>query len=93
MRRKKGFDKGLLLVLFIVLVVGATGMLLVFKLRTDKITESLQSGNPITVAFLITDREELLFSEILFYHPVTHKASILDIPGGVGSIIKSLQKY
>ncbi len=92
MRRKKGFDKGLLIVLFIVLVVGATGVLLVFKLRTDKITESLQSGTPVTVAFFITDREELLFSEILFYHPLTHKASILDMPGEVGSIIKSLQK-
>lgn len=137
MSRRRGFDKGFLLLLVIVLILVGTGIFLYAQVRTDKITELVKNGGPFTVAIFVTDKTHLVkwadapqtvsssaggssaagttaagttangasgsgaastagnslfFTELFSYDPKTHKGSLLDIPGNVGSLIGSLQK-
>lgn len=92
MKRSKGLDKGIILLVVILIVIGVTGYILYQKLKTDRITESIEKGEPIKTVFFVTRGEELLFTEILFYHPETHKGGMLDIPNDIGTIIESMQR-
>ena len=89
-KRFKGFDKGIILIVLIVLVFTATGLILYFQLRTDKITEALNSGNPVNVLFLLRDGDRLMASELVMFHPSTGKGAVFDIPGDTGVLIPNL---
>ncbi len=92
MKRSKGLDKGIILLIVILIVIGVTGYILYQNLKTDRITESIEKGDPIKTAFFVSEGEDLLFTEIFFYHPDTHKGGMLDIPNDIGTIIESMQR-
>lgn len=92
MRRKKGFDKSILLLVFIFLVLSGAVVFFIFRFRTDQITEAIEQEEPFSIAFLITEDGELLFTEIFMYHPGTERGAVLDVPGNTGIIIDSLKK-
>lgn len=91
-RRSGGFDKAVLLLILIVVVALSTVVFLYLQLRTDEITDDIQKGNPINCVFLVSSDGELLFSELLLYHPETEKAAIFDIPTEWGDVIESLER-
>ena len=90
MKRKGTFDKSLIFLSLIIAVIAATAVFIYIQVRTDAISEDIQAGRPIHILFLATRGEDLLFSEVFLYNPVTEKGSIFDVPGNVGSIIKNL---
>ncbi len=92
MKRKKGFDKSIILLIFIFLIVAGAAVFFVFRFRTDRITDAVQGEEPFSVAFLVTDNGELLFTEVFMYHPATERGAILDVPGNTGIIIDTLKK-
>ena len=92
MRRSKGFDKGVLLLLLIVAILAATGIFLYAQIRTDKITEAVQHREPIKVALFVDNRDKLLFTEVLVINATTHRGALFDIPGNIGSLIEPLKK-
>jgi anionic cell wall polymer biosynthesis LytR-Cps2A-Psr (LCP) family protein len=92
MRRKRKWDKSILLLILIVLVVLAAGVFGYFQLRTDQFTENLKEAEPVAVLFCISGDQEYGFFELLLYHPDTNRGAILYIPGNVGMIIESLKK-
>ena len=91
-RRKRKWDKSILLLILIILVVVAAGVFGYFQLRTDLFTEKLKSGEPVAVLFCLGGDQEYGFFELLLYQPDTSRGAILYIPGNVGMIIESLQK-
>ncbi len=91
-RRKRKWDKSILLLILIVLVVAAAGVFGYFQLRTDLFTEKLKDGDPVAVLFCLSGDQEYGFFELLLYHPHTSRGAIIYIPGNVGMIIESLQK-
>ena len=92
MKRKKGFDKSILLLIFIFLIIAGAAVFFVFRFRTDRITEAIQEEEPFSLAFLVTEAEEFLFTEVFMYHPATERGAVLDVPGNTGIIIDSLKK-
>jgi anionic cell wall polymer biosynthesis LytR-Cps2A-Psr (LCP) family protein len=91
-RRKRKWDKSILLLIFIVLVVAAAAVFGYLQLRTDLFTEMLEQGDPIAVLFCLSGDQQYGFFEILLYHPGTKRGAIIYIPGNVGMIIESLKK-
>ncbi|UCF98723.1 MAG: LCP family protein [Spirochaetaceae bacterium] len=91
-RRKRKWDKSILLLILIVLVVVAAGVFGYFQLRTDLFTEKLETGDPVAVLFCLAGDKDYGFFEILLYHPDTNRGAIIYIPGNVGMIIESLRK-
>ena len=91
-RRKRKWDKSILLLILIVLVIVAAAVFGYFQLRTDLFTEMLEQGDPVAVLFCVSGDQQYGFFEILLYHPDTNRGAIIYIPGNVGMIIESLKK-
>ena len=89
MKKRKGFDKSIILLAAILIIILAAAFYIYSHFRTDTITDALESGETITAAFFVSHENKLLFTEVFFYNPETHKGAILDIPSEVGSILKS----
>jgi len=90
--RSGRFDKGVLLLLLIVAILGATGVFLYAQLRTDKVAETVKKNEPIKVAIIVDDKDKLLFTEVLVINTATSRGALFDIPGNVGSLIDSIKK-
>jgi anionic cell wall polymer biosynthesis LytR-Cps2A-Psr (LCP) family protein len=87
------FNKGTLFLLIIVLFSAGTGVFLYFQIRTDSITTLIAEERTIAVQFILQDEGQLRFSEIFLYNPRTGKGAVIDIPGNMGTLIGSLNRY
>ena len=92
MKREKEFDRSLLLLIIMMLVVVVTALFLYFQVRTDKMSEMVNSDNIVPVMFNITENEKPILTEIFLFYPETGKGALLDVPGNTGSIIQKLNK-
>ena len=90
--RTKSFDKGILLLVLIAVIIGASATLIALQLRSDKITEDVKENRLITILVMVHDSERLLFAELMLYHPETGNGALLDIPGEWGDIIDTLER-
>ena len=90
--RARKWDKGILLLIVIVMVVGGTAVFAYLNLRTDVFAEHLKEGSTISMLFAVSGEEDYRFFSVFTYDPRTHKGAIIFIPGNVGSIIESLKR-
>jgi polyisoprenyl-teichoic acid--peptidoglycan teichoic acid transferase len=86
-------DKGIILLAVIIVVVVATILVAYLTLRTDLFTEKLKNAQPIVVLWSFFGGEEDASFELLLYHPGTHKAADIHVPGNTAALIPSLGKY
>ena len=91
--RAGGPDKGIILLALIIVVVAATVFIAYFTLRTDPFTEKLKSGEPIVMLFSFFAGEDDPYEELFLYHPQTHKAADIHIPGNTAVLLESLGKF
>lgn len=92
LRRKRKWDKSLVVLGLIIAVVLASAAIGYLQLRTDLLSESLQKGRPLSFLFAVSGDQEYRFFEVLQYDPQTHRGAVLFLPGNVGLIIESLKK-
>ena len=92
LRRKRKWDKSLVVLGLIIAVVLASAAIGYLQLRTDLLSESLQKGRPLSFLFAVSGDREYRFFEVLQYDPQTHRGAVLFLPGNVGLIIESLKK-
>jgi anionic cell wall polymer biosynthesis LytR-Cps2A-Psr (LCP) family protein len=91
-KRARKYDKGILLLIVIVMVVGATAVFAYLNLRTDVFAEHLKEGSAINMLFAVSGDQDYRFFSVFSYDPRTHKGALIFIPGNVGSIIESLKR-
>jgi len=92
-KSNRTFDKGIIFLILIVLIIGGTVFFFYSRMKTDRMADALSQEETVTMAFLITDQESgLLATEIFFYHPGTKKGALLDIPDNTGDIVASVQR-
>jgi anionic cell wall polymer biosynthesis LytR-Cps2A-Psr (LCP) family protein len=87
------FNRGVLFLLIIALFAAGTGVFLYFQIRTDSVTSLITEERTIAVQFILQDGGHLRFSEIFLYNPRTSKGAVIDIPGNLGTLIGSLNRY
>jgi hypothetical protein len=92
MRRKRRWDRGIILLVPIVAIVLAMGVFAYSQLRTDLFTETLKRGQPVAVLFAFAGDTEYDFFELFLYQPQTRRGAVIHIPGNVGLIIESLKR-
>jgi polyisoprenyl-teichoic acid--peptidoglycan teichoic acid transferase len=78
------------LLVLIVLVMAVTGWVLYTQLRTDEITTHVSSGEIVRLLVVAHEENQPFLSFLLFYHPETHRAAVLDIPGNTGMVLRPL---
>jgi len=79
-------DKAHLFILLIVLVLLGSGVYIFFQLRTNQISAAIEKNQTLSFLLLVREGEELLFSELVLFHPDTGKSGIIDIPLSLGVI-------
>ncbi len=92
MRNKKLFAPSNIILLVILLIILATVVFISLSIREDNVQKKLSEGKSIALVFNITDKKNILFSEVFIYHPQTHRTAVIDIPVNYGSLIKSLSR-
>ncbi len=78
-----------LLVLVFVIVVG-TGWILYVQLHTDEVSTQVSAGEIVRTLVVAHEDNRPFLSLVLFYHPKTHRAAVLDIPGNIGMVLTPL---
>ncbi len=92
MNRRKKIDKAVIFIILIFLVLFAASMFVYVRLKKDKITSAVESGETLKTLIMITNSETLLYTELFIYNSATHKGALFDIPGNIGSIISQTDK-
>lgn len=79
-----------ILLILVFLVIIATGVVLYLQLRTDEVGTQLATGEVIRTLVVAHEADQPFLTFVLFYHPETERAAILDIPGNIGAVLRPL---
>lgn len=88
--KNKQVGKGGLLLLLIFFIIIATSVVLVFSTRTDEVSDILKNDQLIKVLFVLHDGDDVIWTNVLIYYPVSRRGAVFDIPGNTGAIYSSL---
>lgn len=88
--RLGGMRKHIVFFALIVCVLTAAALILFFSLKTNPVEEALKNDQIIKLLFVLKNDDEALFTMLMAYYPVSHRGSLIDIPGNTGAIYASL---
>ena len=77
--RRKGDRKGIVFLLLIGVIFAAMVTVIVLSFKQDTVKENLQQDPVIKVLFVIEDKNQALFTDILIYYPVSGKGVLVNI--------------
>jgi len=77
------------LVLIFVIIVGVSTFI-GLSLRVDTVDESLKNDSVIKTLFVLEDKDQVLFTDVFIYYPVSHRGALINILGNTGAIFQSL---
>ncbi len=80
---------GIFLVLIFLILVVFT-VVLALSLHTNAVDETLKNDSVIKVLFVMEDRNQVLFTDVLLYYPVSKRGALINILGNTGAIYESL---
>lgn len=84
--------KGIILIGMIAAIVIALVVIIAIYAKQDKIKENLQQDPVIKVLFVLKDKNQALFTDVLIYYPVTGKGVLINIPGNTGGLYDALDR-
>lgn len=90
--RRKGDRKGIVFLLLIGLIFIAMITVIVLSFKQDTVKENLKQDPVIKVLFVIEDKNQALFTDVLIYYPVSGKGVLVNIPGNTGGLHSSIDR-
>ena len=90
----KKWDRSFFLLGFIILLFIIGIIVLYALLHPDDVSDLVNKNESFSVLTVVHDEKtkEIVFSNIMFYSPLTHRASFLDIPSNSGELIPKLKR-
>ena len=92
MRKDNSVDRSFLFLLLLLAVFVSIVVYLVLNIRVDEFTEVMKSRETIVTAFIISDGERPVSTEIFFYDNQTGRGALYNIPENMGTLIRSLNR-
>lgn len=89
-RRSHGERNGGIFLVLIFFILAALTVTLVLSLHTNAVDETLKNDSVIKVLFVMEDRNQVLFTDVLLYYPVSKRGALINILGNTGAIYESL---
>lgn len=86
------FDKSIIFLILIILILAASVAFIYLQLRTDKVAASLEKGETISFLLVVGEEREIIFSEVVFFQNTTGKCALVDVPTNVGVIYEEQNK-
>lgn len=91
MKKIRDEQKGLLFIALIIVIIGIISIIFGISLKTSKVEEVFKENDIIRVLFVVEDDDSsVLFSNVLIFDHESNKAALVNLPGYVGSIFKSI---
>lgn len=91
MKKIRDEQKGIIFIILIVLVIAVVSIIFGVSLKTDYVKDTLADNQIIRILFVVEDDDSsVLFSNVMICDHETKKAAIVNLPGYVGSIFKSV---
>jgi anionic cell wall polymer biosynthesis LytR-Cps2A-Psr (LCP) family protein len=90
--RKSKVDASAFLLAAIVLLLGTGVFFTINTVISDPVGEALAGSRALNALFIIEHDKKPLGCYVLFYYPLTKRATIVDVPGEVGMIIQSIDR-
>lgn len=81
---------GGIFLLFIFFILLGLTVTLILSLRTNVVDDSLKNDSVIKVLFVMEDRNQVLFTDVLLYYPISKRGAVINILGNTGAIYESL---
>ncbi len=89
---KRKFDAGIFFGILILVTIVGTVTLIRLQVQTDRITDHISAAEEFAVVVAITREGEPVVTQVLLYQPETRRASLIDVPGNLGTVIGDLQR-
>lgn len=83
-------QKGAVFLGIIFLIIIAVSIIFALSLKRDNVEEQLGKDLIVRTLFVVKNKDEAVFSNLLVYYPVSKKAAVINIPGNIGSIFQTL---
>ena len=90
--RTKSDQKSIILIILIFAIVAAVVTVIVLSVKQDTVKENLKQDPVIKVLFVLEDKNQALFTDVLIYYPVTGKGVLANIPGNTGGLHSSIDR-
>ncbi len=90
---KRGrIDRSIFLIVAIVVVLAGAGLLVARYVRTDVILDLADSGEQLSILFVLELEDGRLITEVLYFDTGTNRAALFDIPANTGVVVESLNR-
>lgn len=90
--KNKRLGKGVFLLILIFIIVIATAIIIVMSLQTDEVGDILKNDQLIKILLVLHDGDNVVWTDVLIYYPVSRRGAVFDIPGNTGAIYKSINR-
>jgi hypothetical protein len=64
----------------------------VLSLRVDLFTEAMKREETLGILLVVDDGERPIFTEVLFYHPMTQNGALVAIPVETGMLLSQVDR-
>lgn len=88
----RGMDYGIFIILAIVAILVAVGIIIYLQVRTDEVSEYLETHDRVTVLLVQERGGEAVFSQLVVLDTRTRKMGVFDVPGHLGTVVESLDR-
>jgi len=92
LRNKKKITPSNIILFIIIAIILIVVIFIMVSLRVDELQKKFLEKEPVAFIFNVSDKDTVLFSEIVFYHPGKRRLAVTDFPINYGSVIKSLSR-
>ena len=82
--------KAALFLVFIFAIIAMTVLTIALSLRVNTVDESLKNDSVIKTLVVLEDKNQVLFSDVFIYYPVSKRGALINILGNTGAIFQSL---
>ena len=91
MKKIRDEQKGIIFIALIILVIAVVSVIFGVSLKSDFVKETLKDNQIVRVLFVVEDSDSsVLFSNLMIFDHQTKRAALVNLPGHVGSIFRSI---
>lgn len=93
MKKIRDEQKGIIFIALIIVIIVVLSVVFSVSLKTNIVEEKMKTEEVVRTLFVIEDTDtSVLFTSVMIYNISSQKAALVNIPGYIGAIYKSLNR-
>lgn len=83
-------EKSVIFIFLVFFIIIVTSIIMITSLQTNPVAEIIENDEALKILFVLEDGEQVLFTDVFIYYPVSNRGALFNIPGNTGAIYSSL---